>query len=92
MDWDARVARKNWTSVFLRVNNRKSRFTYGDLVNANYPMVEVTNHTRWRELHDLCKSQFIDEKGRRTYVWFGHRFFFLTDNDAHLFRGLQYLL
>lgn len=52
-------------------------------------MVELTRSGSWRELHKLCQERFRDPKGRVTYLWFGHRFFFLNEEDAHLFRSLM---
>ena len=81
----------SFLKVFLRVNNRKKRFTAADVIKANYPMVDYQG-THWKELHVLCKSVFKDGQGLQTYVWFGNLFFFLTEEDAKLFKTLPYLL
>ncbi|KAB2751821.1 hypothetical protein [Brucella anthropi] len=74
--------------VFLRINNRKSKLVASDMRRANYPEVHFDTMGNWRELHNLCRCQFIDGQGRYTYTWFGHFFFFTNEEDAHLFRSL----
>lgn len=44
-----------------------------------------------QNLHNLCKAIFIDGKGQLTYFNIGFQFYFVTKEDADLFRGLQYI-
>lgn len=84
-------ALKEARGAFTRLNNRSARPDYDDFINAGYPMVE--NQTdAWHTLHDLCKETFVDDQGRRAYTWFGNKFFFLTDEDALVFRAFWYLV
>jgi hypothetical protein len=78
-------------AAFTRLNNRSARPQQQDFINAGYPMVE-NESSAWNTLHELCAEAFVNEKGQSTYTWFGNRFFFLTDEDAKLFKALWYLV
>lgn len=82
------AGRYSLPDTFTRVNNRRKRFYSWHLEEAGYPKVILESGLKWREIHDICKSQFIDGQGRYTYTWFGNFFFFTNDEDAHLFRSL----
>ena len=84
---------KPFLDVFTRVNNRKKAHWYKDVLAAGYPMVEHDMRSCvWKDLHVACQAIFKDGRGRQTYIWFGHRFFFLNEEDAHKFKALPYLI
>jgi hypothetical protein len=85
------MTEKPWLNVFLRVNNRKRYHQPVDLHKAGYPM-EILRTRAWAEIHKLCQEHFVDAAGRKTYIWFGEKFFFLNKEDAQLFRTLQLLV
>lgn len=83
----------SFLNVFTRVNNRKRTYNYRDALAAGYPMVEHDMRScNWADLHKACQAIFKDGRGRSTYTWFGHRFFFLNQEDADTFKALPYLL
>lgn len=54
--------------------------------------MEILRTRAWAEIHKLCQEHFVDAAGRKTYIWFGEKFFFLNKEDAQLFRTLQLLV
>jgi hypothetical protein len=79
---------KAWLGIFVRVPNRKKTHSAEDLIKAGYPMV-ICETSRWESLHALCAIHFRNRSGQSTYTWEGNKFFFLTQEDADLFKTLQ---
>lgn len=77
--------------AFTRLKNRGVNRRQQDFINAGYPSVLYTG-TAWNTLHELCKTTFVDAQGRPSYTWFGNTFYFLSEEDIHVFRTLQYLV
>lgn len=73
--------RRKWLESFSRVNNRKKRLIYQDVLDAGYPMAELLSKSVWREVHEWCRDEF----GKNNYVWFGNRFFFLDTASRNKF-------
>jgi hypothetical protein len=88
--WHRNLRDRTWLKSFARVPNWRKHIMADDVRMAGYPEAKH-EHGDWRRLHDLCKATFVNGKGRTTYIWFGSTFFFLTEEDANLFRTLQYL-
>lgn len=50
------------------------------------------NVIKWRKTMDLLAEHFQDEYGNKQYIIHSSKFFFPTEDDAHLFRSLLLLI
>lgn len=94
-----RKAQKTIRDVFDRI-------PYGTPLTAEYlhihgyPYVEgdvgksksPANIARWSKTMTLLNEHFSDEQGNKLYLITEKKFFFLTEEDAHLFRSLLLLI
>ena len=70
------------------------RLTYKAMIAAGYPQVLIPAHFTYRQLQEILDAHFPHETGETASykLWLIEDVvFFLTDDDAQLFRGLLYL-